>query len=186
MRELAHKDPELFLSSYPSPLIIDEIQYAPALLSYIKMKVDAKRRDYGQYILTGSQTFQLMKGVSETLAGRIAIFQLYPLSWEEISHIPNHKKSAFNDIACANQIISGFYPEFFAVPLMDKSLWLSSYLATYIERDLRNIKAITDLSRFQTFISLLAGRAGQLLNMNEIAKENRISPSPRLKIGFLY
>lgn len=175
MRELAIKDPELFLSSYPAPLIIDEIQYAPMLLSYIKMRVDANRREYGQYILTGSQTFQLMKGVSETLAGRIAIFQLYPLSWQEIAHLSDHKKSALDDQEAFNQMITGFYPEFFAVPTMDKNLWLSSYLTTYIERDLRNLKAITDLSRFQTFLQLLAGRAGQLLNMNEIGKEAGIS-----------
>ena len=180
MRELSNRDPELFLSSYPSPLIIDEIQYAPMLLSYIKIKVDSRRRECGQYILTGSQTFQLMKGVSETLAGRIAIFQLYPLTWEEISHIPHHQKSAFDDIQCANQIISGFYPEFFATPQMDKNLWLSSYLATYIERDLRNIKAITDLTRFQTFIGLLATRAGQLLKMSELAKEVGVS-QPTIK-----
>ena len=142
MRELANKDPELFLSSHPSPVIIDEIQYAPSLLSYIKIRVDSQRRKYGQYILTGSQTFQLMNGVSETLAGRVAIFQLYPLSWEEISRVPRHRKSVFNDMACAHQIVTGFYPEFFAVPKMDTNLWLSSYLVTYIERDLRNMKAM--------------------------------------------
>jgi predicted AAA+ superfamily ATPase len=180
LRELANRDPELFLSAHASPLIIDEIQYAPSLLPYIKLRVDANRHVYGQYILTGSQSFQLMKGVSETLAGRIAVFQLFPLSWDEISHIPHHHRSAMDDIQCANQIVSGFYPEFFAVPQMDKNLWLSSYLSTYIERDLRNMKAITDLTRFQTFINLLAARAGQLLNMNELSKEVGVS-QPTIK-----
>lgn len=180
MQELANRDPELFLSAYPAPLIIDEIQYAPILLPYIKMKVDADRHTHGQYVLTGSQTFQLMKGVSETLAGRIAIFQLYPLSWEEISTVKGYKEVTKNDFQVATQIITGFYPEFFAVPQMDKNLWLSSYLATYIERDLRNLKAISDLTRFQTFIRLIAVRAGQLLNMNEIAKETGVS-QPTIK-----
>src|SRR3989338_4757404 len=78
MRALAVEDPELFLSSYPSPLIIDEIQYAPNLLFYLKMRIDQNRQLRGQFVFTGSQTFQVMKGVSESLAGRIAIFQLYP------------------------------------------------------------------------------------------------------------
>ena len=84
IRGLAESDPALFLKTYPAPVIIDEIQYVPGLLSYIKMEVDAHRRTYGQYVLTGSQVFALMKGVSESLAGRVAIFQLYPLSWSEI------------------------------------------------------------------------------------------------------
>lgn len=170
-RKLAQDDPELFLSSYPPPLIIDEVQYAPNLLSYIKIRVDTHRRTYGQYVLTGSQTFQLMKGVSETLAGRIAIFQLYPLNWKEISKIKGHETSSQKDLSCAKQIVQGFYPEFFVSPHLDWSLWYGSYLSTYIERDVRNIKAISDLGRFQTFIGLLATRAGQLLNMSEIGKE---------------
>ncbi len=173
IRALANDDPELFFSRYPSPLIIDEIQYAPGLLPYLKMRVDAKRQDYGQYVLTGSQTFQLMKGVSESLAGRIAIFQLYPFSWDEVREVPNHQKT--DDQTCANQIIQGFYPEFFTKPSLDKDLWYGSYLATYIERDVRNIKAIADLGRFQTFIGLLAARAGKLLNYSEVGKECGIS-----------
>jgi len=80
MRILAEKDPELFLDHYAAPLVIDEIQYVPNLFSYIKIRVDKDLRSYGQYILTGSQTFQVMEGVSESLAGRIAIFHLYPFS----------------------------------------------------------------------------------------------------------
>ncbi len=172
-RALANEDPELFLSKNPSPVIIDEIQYAPNLLSYIKMKVDANRHSYGQYILTGSQTFPLMKGVSETLAGRIAVFNLYPLSWKEIYSLPDYNK--IDDQTCAKQIVQGFYPEFFIQPSLDKNLWFGSYISTYIERDVRNIKAITDLGRFQTFIGLLAARAGKLLNLSEVSKECGIS-----------
>jgi len=168
-RAMANQDPELFLSSFPAPVIIDEIQYAPDLLSYIKIRVDENRRKMGQYILTGSQIFQLMKGVSESLAGRIAIFQLYPLSWSEIDH------QQISDHTLAKQTVQGFYPEFFAEPHLNWNLWYGSYLSTYIERDVRNIKSITDLGRFQTFISLLATRAGQLLNLSEIAGQCGIS-----------
>lgn len=169
IRSMAIQDPELFLSTHPTPLIIDEIQYAPELFSYLKMQIDAKRQEYGRYVLTGSQIFQLMKGVSDSLAGRIAIFQLYPLSWNEISHSP------VEDRVCVDQMIQGFYPQFFSEPKTHWNLWFSSYISTYLERDIRNIKSIVDLSRFQTFLSLLAGRAGQLLNMAEIAKECGIS-----------
>lgn len=171
MQSLARNDPELFLSRFPSPLIIDEIQYVPGLLPYLKMKVDAHRRTYGQYVLTGSQSFQMMKGVSETLAGRIAIFNLYPLSWKEIAKIPSFNKEKSGDLELARQIIRGFYPEFFINPTIDCNVWFGSYLSTYIERDVRNVKGIADLARFQTFIGLLAARAGQLLNLSEIAKE---------------
>lgn len=169
-RSMAEQDPELFLSSFPAPLIIDEIQYVPSLLSYIKIRVDKNRHLPGQYVLTGSQIFQLMKGVSESLAGRIAIFQLYPLSWNEITH-----QFPVSDSDCAKQTIKGFYPEFMISPKLNWNLWYGSYLSTYIERDVRNIKSITDLSRFQTFISLLAARAGQLLNLSEIAGQCGIS-----------
>ncbi len=171
MRKMAIEDPKLFLSTFAAPLIIDEIQYAPELLSYIKMQVDQDRHNYGQYVLTGSQIFQLMKGVSESLAGRVAIFHLYPLSWEEIGQIPSQEALIYNDNHCAKQIIQGFYPEFFITPNLDKYFWYSSYLSTYIERDVRNIKSITDLGRFQIFIGLLAARAGKLLNLSEVAKE---------------
>lgn len=170
---LAKNDPKLFLSSYPAPLIIDEIQYAPELLRYIKILVDKDRQTYGQYVLTGSQIFSLMKGVSESLAGRIAIFHLYPLSWNELQKVTPSAQYHANQVS--KQMIQGFYPEFFTNPQIDKKLWFASYISTYVERDVRNIKAITDISRFQTFIGLLAARAGQLLNISEVAKECGIS-----------
>jgi predicted AAA+ superfamily ATPase len=85
LRDLALRDPRLFLSSYPEPMIIDEIQYAPELLHYVKMTVDQERQKYGRFLLTGSQAFPLMAGVTETLAGRIAVFHLYPLSFCELN-----------------------------------------------------------------------------------------------------
>jgi predicted AAA+ superfamily ATPase len=98
-RNLAETDPALFLKTYEPPLILDEIQYVPKLLSYIKMRVDSDRRKYGQYVLSGSQIFSLMKGVSESLAGRIAVFQLYPFSWKELP-----KSDLFDEKIVAHQI----------------------------------------------------------------------------------
>lgn len=170
VRNLAESDPVLFLKTYEAPLIIDEIQYVPSLLSHIKLHVDANRRKYGQYVLTGSQIFPLMKGVSESLAGRIAIFQLYPLSWKEIPHAP-----VFDEIKTAEQMLRGFYPEFQVQPQLNPKFWHSAYLSTYLERDLRAMRNIRDLGQFQRYLVLLAARAGQLLNLNEIGKECGIS-----------
>lgn len=170
VRNLAETDPALFLGTYKSPLVIDEIQYAPNLLPYIKLHVDADRRNYGQYALTGSQIFPLMKGVSESLAGRIAIFQLYPLSWKEMPHA-----DPYDEMAVAQQMLRGFYPEFQIQPDLNPKFWYSAYLSTYLERDLRAMRNIQDLSQFQRYLILLAARAGQLLNLNEISKECGIS-----------
>lgn len=169
-RNLAESDPALFLNTYETPLILDEIQYAPSLLTYIKIKVDANRRKHGQYVLTGSQIFPLMKGVSESLAGRIAIFQLYPLSWKEI---PN--KDVYEERSVAEQILKGFYPEFQVESKLNPKFWHSAYLSTYLERDLRTMRNIHDLGQFQRYLVLLASRAGQLFNLNEIGKECGIS-----------
>ncbi|MBS0607206.1 MAG: ATP-binding protein [Verrucomicrobia bacterium] len=170
IRNLAESDPALFLKTYEAPLIIDEIQYAPALLSYIKINVDANRRAHGQYVLTGSQIFPLMKGVAESLAGRIAILQLYPLSWKEIQHA-----DLWEERVLAEQILKGFYPEFQVEPELQPKYWHSAYLSTYLERDLRTMRNIQDLGQFQRYLVLLASRTGQLFNLNEIGKECGIS-----------
>jgi len=174
-RAEARQDPKLFLSLRPAPLIIDEIQYAPELFSYLKLAIDADRHRYGQYVLTGSQTFQLMEGVSESLAGRVAIFELFPLSWGEIEQIPKQAGRRYDDRAVVDQIVRGFYPEFFRTPNLSWETWYSSYLATYLERDLRNLKAIHNLDLFQSFMGLAATRAGGLLNLAEIGKECGVS-----------
>jgi len=169
-RTLAESDPVLFLKTYEPPLILDEIQYAPDLLSHIKVRVDGDRRRYGQYVLTGSQIFAVMKGVSESLAGRIAVFQLYPFSWKEIPDADLH-----DDKKAAQQMLRGFYPEFQVQPEINPKFWHSSYLSTYIERDIRTIRNIHDLGQFQRFLVLLAARAGRLFNLSEIGKECGIS-----------
>lgn len=174
-RRLAVEDPVLFLSQYNTPVIIDEVQNAPEIFPYLKMLIDQNRRKMGQFVLTGSQTFQLMEGVNESLAGRIAIFHLYPFSWQEIDLIQGLEGSSLNDLFCINQILRGFYPEFLVNKDLDLNIWHGSYITTYIERDIRKIRSITDLSRFQTFVALLATRAGKLLNLSEVAKECGIS-----------
>lgn len=170
LRRLATQDPELFLSTYSSPVIIDEIQYAPDIMSYLKLRIDKNRSDYGAYILTGSQLFPLMKGVSESLAGRTAVFQLYPLSWKEIKG-----EDIFSEKDLVQQMMRGFYPEFLIQPKLNPGYWHSAYLSTYLEKDIRSIRNIQDLGQFQQFLVLLAARAGQLLNLSEIGKECGIS-----------
>ena len=169
-RNLAKNEPKLFLKTYQPPLIIDEIQYAPSLLEEIKIKVDQNRRKKGQYLLTGSQIFPLMKGVSESLAGRIMVLQLYPLSWSELAELNPKDEQVVID-----QMLKGFFPEFQVTPHLEPEFWHGAYLSTYLERDLRAMRNIQDLGVFQQFLVLLAARAGQLFNLSEIGKECGIS-----------
>lgn len=186
LKKEALDDPDLFLKKHPAPLIIDEIQYVPKLLSYIKMVVDQNRRQCGQYILTGSQVFSMMHGVSESLAGRIGIYELYPLSWHELGNHEATKKHLPGDIDCTKHLFQGFYPEIYSGTLKIPNRWMASYFATYVERDVRHIKAIGDLARFESFIALLATRAGQVLNLSKIATQAGISqPTARTWISIL-
>src|SRR3990172_5182774 len=162
------EDARLFLTQHPPPIILDEIQYAPELLRFIKGSIDENRHQYGQYALTGSQVFPLMKGASESLAGRVAIFELYPFSWAELGITPNIQYTL-------KGMVQGFYPEFIATPEISSSRWFDSFLMTYIERDVRNIRSTINISLFQKFLRLLAARSGQLLNLSEIAKELGVS-----------
>lgn len=165
-RELANFDPEAFLAHHGRPLIIDEIQYAPKLFPYLKMEIDQNRKDYGRFILTGSQIFPLMKGVMESLAGRIAIFDLYPLSVSEIPGFSFYDQERLNET-----ILRGLFPELQTNPAAETEIWFNTYVTTYLEKDVRAIKAVSDLNLFQKFIRLLAARAGSLLNLSEVAKE---------------
>ncbi len=170
LRELANRDPEYFLSSFDTPMVIDEIQYAPELFSYIKIRIDEHRSKVGQFILTGSQSFNLMKGVSESLAGRLAVFTLLPFSWNELA-----LSKATDPKGMAKQIIQGFYPEPRVKKNMNLDIWYNSYIQTYLERDVRNLQSIKDLNVFQRFIALLAGRVGSVLNVSELARDTGIS-----------
>jgi len=169
LRGQAEDDPGLFIENIDTPSILDEIQYIPGLLPYIKMEVDRKRDKKGQYILTGSQIFQLMAGLSESLAGRVALFELLPLSFRELQlDVPLTLKTLFE------LLFKGFYPDP-CVHGVNPRLYYSSYLQTYLERDIRQVMSVQDLSQFQRYVELLAARNGGILNVSEVARDCGIS-----------
>jgi predicted AAA+ superfamily ATPase len=149
----ARADPRGFLDRLSLPAIIDEIQNVPELLNYIRTRVDEKPTRKGRWLLTGSQDFALMRGVSESMAGRAAILQLLPLSTQESSKVT---------------MFRGGFPEVLAQPRA-AALWFQSYLQTYLERDVRQLSQIRDLPTFRRFLSLLASRSGQILNKTDLA-----------------
>ncbi len=161
-REFARLDPRGFLDNIPDGAVLDEIQYAPDLVSYIQTKVDEVQRP-GMFILTGSRQFEMMESVSQSLAGRTAVARLLPFSFGEL-----YLQS--ENLTIDQMLYAGFYPR-----IHDKNLnpteALSFYLSTYIERDVRQILAVSDLDRFGTFLRLCAGRTGQLLNMQSIGND---------------
>lgn len=165
LQDRAKRDPKLFINSASGKIIVDEIQYAPELLRYIKMKVDENPRLKGRYILTGSQQFLMMKNLSETLAGRVGIVNLYPLSKDEINK-NNSLKDSFTE-AC----IRGTYPGLVTEKNIDSERWYKNYIQTYVERDVKILYNIGDLRTFNHFVIILASRVGQLLNMNSISIE---------------
>lgn len=168
-RKFAADDPRAFLAR-AERMIIDEIQYLPEILPYIKISVDENRSEKGRFLLTGSQYFPLMAGLGESLAGRAALYELLGFSTEEIG-VGSGGKSVSDPF---NLIFRGFYPEVVAGGA-DRNRFYSSYLQTYLERDIRQIASVQDLRIFQNFLELLAARAGALLNLNEISKECGIS-----------
>lgn len=165
-RQFAISDPRAFLAQFPDGAILDEIQRAPELLSYLQVMVDADRRS-GLFILTGSQQFEMMTTISQSLAGRTALLKLLPFSIEELA-------ATVPGLSVDRLLVSGFYPR-----IHDKGLnptqALGDYLETYVERDLRQLINIKDLGLFEKFVRLCAGRAGQLLNMQEIGNEAGVS-----------
>jgi predicted AAA+ superfamily ATPase len=169
LRLAAERDPALFLENLGRPALLDEIQNAPGLLPHIKMAVDRNRGAMGQYILTGSQVFALMAGVSESLAGRAALFELLGFSWEEFPGAP--PKSVTE---CFHRLWKGFYPDP-ALHGVPPKTYYAGYVATYLERDIRQIRSVHDLSRFQAFLELLASRTGSLLNLQEVGRDCGIS-----------
>lgn len=183
IRIRAKEDPLLFLEQYEPPVIIDEIQYLPELLSYIKTRIDQKRKP-GQWLFTGSQDFTLMQGISQSLAGRVAVLSLLPFSFSErigqgrvtkeiddwLKELNLHKKCQ-DKVSISELILRGNYPEIASKRSVDRQLWCGSYISTYLERDVRNLAQIGDLSQFERFLKLCATRTGQLLNLSELAKE---------------
>ena len=169
--EAAQTAPEKLLDQHPEPVIIDEIQYAPSLLRHVKYRID-KDRSPGRYLLTGSQIFPLMQGVSESLAGRCAILNLYTLSRAELLD----SGKAIEETA---YIFLGGYPEVHVGA--DAELWFPAYVATYLERDVRNILRVVDLQDFNRFIRACALRSSQVLNYSDLARDTGIAPNTARK-----
>lgn len=168
-RKFAQQDPRGFLESYEGEhgVIFDEFQHVPEILSYIQTFVDAHKK-LGYFILTGSQNFLMNQAITQSLAGRIAITTLLPLSLAELSEnniLPEQPQTLY---------MKGFYPPLYKrnVP---PDLWYADYIQTYIERDIRQLTHVADLSLFQTFMQLCAGRSGQLLNLTSLANDCGIS-----------
>ena len=179
IRELAKTDPELFLQQYAAPVIIDEIQYAPELLPYIKIKVDEQRIN-GQYYLTGSQMFNMMSNVSESLAGRVGILSMYSLSRAEIEgrdsipFNPSAIKNLTSDDVISDifdKILRGGMPQIISDPGLSYEDYYGSYMQTYIERDIRDLINIKNESKFIKFISCVAARTSQEVNHADLAKD---------------
>lgn len=166
LRIWAVEQPKDFLQQHPYPLIIDEAQYAPDLFSYIQVMVDEKQQT-GMYVLSGSQNFLVMEKISQSLAGRSAIFRLLPFSYDEI------RKEA-GELTTNQLIIKGFYPRLYQ-SVTNYRLFYNSYLNTYIERDVRQLVNIGQHLDFMKFISLCAGRSAQLLNISSLATEAGIA-----------
>ncbi len=161
---------------------LDEVQYAPDLLPYIKERVDAHRDQPGQYVLTGSQNLLLMQQITESLAGRSAVLKLLPLTRREIAGDPQRPlpwERGRAPVAVEipgpgelwQQILRGYYPELAKDPKHDARLWQASYVQTYLERDVRNLRNIGDLTLFQTFLRSLAARGAGLLNLSDLARD---------------
>ncbi len=168
--EQAEKEPHEFLRRHAPPVIVDEVQYAPRLFRHLKAAVDAQRSLNGQYLLTGSQKFTLMKNISESLAGRADIVEMGTLSWAEI-------RAALPHTALEAAIVRGGFPELQANPDIDHVAFYSSYLATYLERDVRSLANIGSLRDFERFLRACALRSANLLNKADLARDVGIAPS---------
>ena len=165
-RELAEADPRAFLNTAVKGMILDEVQRAPELLSYIQSIVDIKKKK-GQFILTGSRNFELMESVTQSLAGRTAILNLLPLSISEL-------KKAKQDNSTDQYLLKGFYPRVYAEGLEPHKVY-RNYFQTYIERDLRSLINVKDLRAFQKFVKLCSGRVGQIFNASALSSEVGVS-----------
>lgn len=193
VRYLAKNDPALFMQRYTPPVLIDEIQYATELLPYIKMAVDRSKRN-GEYWLTGSQAFVMMKDVSETLAGRVGIIHLLGLSTSEINGIPSEifdtdSKRLMKRLATAKEldlnetyarIFQGSMPKLYADKNIDIETYYRSYIDTYLKRDIKDLTQVVDEMAFYNFMTVVAARTAKPLIYEEIARESGVS-SPTAK-----
>lgn len=182
IRAAAEEDPRSFLARFPPPVIYDEVQFAPGLLPYIKERIDEDRDRTGQFLLSGSQNLLLNEKITESLPGRAAILHLLPMSRREACgnvHAPlvweADTGTGTGQPLSPRELWSGFlrggYPELVASPRRDLHLWHSSYIQTYLERDVRSLRQVGDLGRFRSFLRAVAARTGQLLNLSDISRD---------------
>lgn len=187
-RSIAKTDPELFLQLHKPPILIDEVQYAPELFTYIKMHVD-KNHEPGAFWLTGSQVFKLMRGMQESLAGRVAVLSLTSLSQAEISggemkpflieieSLNERKKErkAADTMGLFERIYQGSMPAIVSGANSNSQIFYNIYLSTYIERDVKELSDALDSLKFLRFITAVAARCGQMVNVAEIARDADIN-----------
>ena len=170
--QLAEEDPRSFLERHPPPLLVDEVQYAPRLFRYLKVAIDRDRDANGRFILTGSQKFSLMREVSDSLAGRCGVLELEAMSIEELG-------DTFHDYerreGIARVLVRGFMPQLWKDLELRPADYFSSYQATYLERDVRQLLNVSSLRDFDRFMRATAVRSGHLLNKTELSKEVGIS-----------
>ena len=170
--QLAEEDPQTFLSRHPPPLLVDEVQYAPGLFRHLKVAIDANREANGQFILTGSQKFSLMREVSDSLAGRCGVLEIEALAIHELGDVfTRHEKEE----GIAEVLVRGFMPQLWKDLTLRPADFFRSYQATYLERDVRQVLNVSSLRDFDRFMRAAAVRSGQLLNRTELAKEVGVS-----------
>jgi hypothetical protein len=162
-REFASRDPRGFLAQFPDGGVLDEAQRGPELFSYLQRIVDEAKRP-GLFVLTGSQQFGLLSGITQSLAGRVALVTLLPFSLDELA------AAAMASDSLETHLFRGFYPPIHDRAL-DPSVWYANYVMTYVERDVRQLLNVRDLRDFQRFLRLCAGRTGQLLNLSALAND---------------
>lgn len=167
-RAFAMEDPRGFLARFEKGAVVDEAQRWPDLFSYLQGMVDTQRTP-GRFVLTGSQQFGLLAGVTQSLAGRVGLTRLLPLAFDEMP-------SASRQLTIDSILLMGGYPLLHSQPIMAAD-WFASYVATYVERDVRQVLNVQDMGAFQRFLRLCAGRSGQLLNLSTLAGETGISHS---------
>ena len=166
-REFAQNDPKRFLARFPNGAVLDEVQRCPSLLSWLQGVVD-ERGGMGDFVLTGSAQFDLIEGITQTLAGRVGRVELLPLSSRELkaaNQLPN---------SLSQMLIQGGYPALYDRKITTQD-WFSNYVATYVERDVRQLISVRNLSQFQTFLKMCASRTGQLINLTSLGADCGIS-----------
>lgn len=183
-RDMAKNDPALFLQLHKPPVLIDEVQYAPELFTYIKIHID-EHQNPGDFWMTGSQIFRLMRGVQESLAGRVALLHMSPMSQREITGKPCvlfttdfdkllDESKGFTPVTTPElfrRLWNGSMPGLVSGKYTDQNMYYSSYLSTYVERDVRELSGNIDALKFNRFVTAVAARTSQLLNYNALAED---------------